>query len=80
VIVARHARLIQHSRVGFYERKQEGFGVFRTPEDIEKRKPYATSDLFQSINGIRLIYMGMRGKDIIVTRGEDPNCSPSHHR
>ena len=63
-------------RVGFYERKQEGFGVFRTPEEIERRKPYATSDLFQSINGIRLIYAGMRGKDILVTRGEDPNCSP----
>jgi hypothetical protein len=63
-------------RVGFYERKAEGFGVFRTPEDIEKRKPYATSDLFQSVNGIRIIYLGLRGKDILVTRGEDPNCSP----
>jgi len=63
-------------RVGFYDRKAEGFGVFRTPEEIEKRKPYATTDLFQDVNGIRLIYGGLRGKDVIVTRGEDPNCAP----
>ncbi len=63
-------------RAGFYDRKSEGFGVFRTPEDIEKRKPYATSDLFQSINGVRMVYLGLRGKDILMTRGEDPNCMP----
>jgi hypothetical protein len=63
-------------RVGFYDRKAEGFGVFKTPEEIEKRKPYATTDLFQSVNGVRLVYAGLRGKDILMTRGEDPNCSP----
>jgi len=63
-------------RSGFYDRKAAPFGVFRAPEDIEKRKPFATSDLFQGINGVRVLYGGIRGKDIRMTRGEDPTCPP----
>jgi hypothetical protein len=63
-------------RNGFYERKSEGFGVFRTPEDIERRRPMVTSDLFGGISGVRVVYLGISGKDIRMTRGEDPNCSP----
>lgn len=63
-------------RNGFYDRKAGGFGIFRTLEDIERRKPFATSDLFQGVSGIRVIYSGIRGKDIRITRGEDPNCPP----
>ncbi|HSL71592.1 MAG TPA: TonB-dependent receptor [Longimicrobiales bacterium] len=63
-------------RNGFYDRKSEGFGVFRTPEDIERRRPLVTSDLFGGISGVRVFYQGIAGKDIRMTRGEDPNCSP----
>jgi hypothetical protein len=63
-------------RQGFYERKSAGFGVFRTPEDIERRRPFTPSDLFQSISGVRVFYVDLRGKDIRMTRGEDPDCSP----
>jgi hypothetical protein len=63
-------------RAGFYDREAAGFGVFRTPEDVEKRRLFAASDLFLSTSGVRVEYAGMRGKDIRMTRGEDPNCSP----
>lgn len=64
-------------RNGFYDRKASGFGVFRTPEDVERRNLFAASDLFLGISGLRVEYSGgLRGKDIRMTRGEDPNCSP----
>jgi hypothetical protein len=63
-------------RAGFYERRAAGFGVFRTPEDVERRRLFAASDLFQSISGVRLDYVGLQGKDIRMTRGDAPNCSP----
>lgn len=63
-------------RAGFYDRKAGGFGVFRTPEDIERRNAFAPSDHFLSVSGVRVNYVDIRGKDIRMTRGEDPNCSP----
>lgn len=63
-------------RNGFYDRKAMGFGIFRTLEDIERRKPFATTDLFQGVSGIRVFHAGIRGKDIRITRAEDPNCPP----
>jgi hypothetical protein len=63
-------------RGGFYERRSAGFGVFRTPEEVERRNLFAPSDLFQGISGVRLNYVGIQGKDIRMTRGDDPNCSP----
>jgi hypothetical protein len=63
-------------RNGFYERRSAGFGVFRTPEDVERRRLFATSDLFLSVSGVRVFNAGIRGKDIRMTRGDDPNCSP----
>ncbi|HUF51585.1 MAG TPA: carboxypeptidase-like regulatory domain-containing protein [Longimicrobiales bacterium] len=63
-------------RVGFYERKGEGFGVFLAPEDIERRRPMMPTDLLRGMNGIRIIHMGIRGNDVRMTRGEDPNCPP----
>ena len=63
-------------RSGFYERRGGGFGVFRTPEDVERRNVFAPSDLFQGVAGVRLNYVGIQGKDIRMSRGDDPDCSP----
>lgn len=63
-------------RVGFYERQAGRFGVFLGPEEIERRRAQQISDLFRGINGVRVIYAGIRGNDIRMTRGEDPNCQP----
>src|SRR5690606_3969349 len=63
-------------RNGFYDRKAGGFGVFRTAEDVERRNAFAPSDDLQGVSGVRVNYGDIRGKDIRMTRGEDPNCSP----
>lgn len=63
-------------RNGFYERKSAGFGVFRTPEDIERRRAFSTTDHFQNTSGVRVFYAGIRGKDIRMTRGEVEDCLP----
>jgi hypothetical protein len=63
-------------RNGFYDRKAEGFGVFRTREDIERRRPMVTTDLFTGLNGVRIFHVGIQGRDIRMTRGENPNCPP----
>ncbi len=41
--------------VGFYDRREMGFGTVRTPEDLLKRPPLDLSDLFRGINGIRMV-------------------------
>jgi Carboxypeptidase regulatory-like domain len=63
-------------RAGFYDRRNAGFGVFRTPDDIERRRIFAPSDLFLSTNGIRVEYAGIQGKDVRMTRGADTDCRP----
>jgi len=64
-------------RVGYYQRKGAGFGVFIDPEEIERRGPLYTTDLFRNVSGVRVVPMGgLRGNDIRITRGEDPNCPP----
>jgi hypothetical protein len=64
-------------QVGFYDRKGAGFGVFLDPDEIERRRPLHTTDLFQRMSGVRVIHSGgIRGNDIRITRAEDPNCPP----
>jgi hypothetical protein len=64
-------------RTGFYDRRNGGFGVFKTPEDIERRNAFSATDHFQGIGGVRVYHTGgLRGKDIRMSRGEDSNCSP----
>jgi hypothetical protein len=64
-------------RTGYYERKAARFGVFIDPEEIERRRPMNTTDLFQRISGVRVIHVGgIRGNDIRITRAEDPTCPP----
>lgn len=56
---AKPARLDGTSRLDeFYRRRAEGGGTFITREDIDKRNPQRTIDLFMGIAGIRLTYRG----------------------
>jgi hypothetical protein len=64
-------------RVGYYERRSGRQGVFIDPEQIERQNPLHTTDLFRNVSGVRVISLGgVRGNDIRITRGEDPNCPP----
>jgi hypothetical protein len=77
VIVARsRAPDAALERVGFYERKAGRFGVFLDRDEVERKRPFYTTDLFRGMSGVRVINAGIRGNDIRITRAEDPNCPP----
>jgi hypothetical protein len=40
---------------GFEMRKSRGFGTFITREQIEKKNPRVTTDLFRSVSGVKLL-------------------------
>jgi len=40
---------------GFESRKARGFGTFITREQIEKKNPRVTTDLFRSVSGVKLV-------------------------
>jgi hypothetical protein len=48
------ARVPALERVGYYRRAAEGFGAFLDRAAIERRRAYATSQLFQGIPGVIL--------------------------
>ncbi len=52
VVVER--RELNLERVGFYDRRDEGWGEFVDLEDIEARAPAVTTDLFQRMPGVTL--------------------------
>jgi hypothetical protein len=52
---------------GFFDRQKMGFGYFTTPEDIEKRPPMRSRDLFRIIPGMAVGNVGRPGTDGIVT-------------
>jgi hypothetical protein len=54
----------------FFRRRQTGFGVYLTREDIDKRKPFRTPNLLVGIAGIRLrfYHSGPGGTDVEFSR------------
>lgn len=52
-VEAERQRIIPHlEKQGFYERMDEGFGQFITPEEIEERNPRYYDDLFREVSGL----------------------------
>jgi len=72
------------ARVGYYERKRLGLGRFIERDEIERRRPQRTSDLFLSMSGVRLVRRGslmdvlMRSgaASSMMTKVSDENCTP----
>jgi hypothetical protein len=52
IVAVGESRKYQLEVQGFYDRKEEGFGFFVTPEDIEKWAPANHGQLFRRIPGI----------------------------
>lgn len=48
------ARPSDRERAGFMERSRSGVGRYLTPDDIARRQPIVTSDLFRMVPGVRL--------------------------
>jgi len=62
---------------GFADRRHSGVGRYLTSEDVARRRPMVTSDLFRTTPGLRLEYASL-GDTWITMRGiTDDRCVPS---
>ena len=62
---------------GFADRRHNGVGQYLTAEDVARRRPIVTSDLFRTTPGLRLEYASL-GDTWITMRGTtDDRCVPS---
>jgi Carboxypeptidase regulatory-like domain len=52
--------------VGFQERRRTGMGTYLTPEDVARRFPIVTSDLFRNVTGVRY---DTHQSDLVFVRG-----------
>ena len=55
VAVVAEAPAIEKAFGGFEARKSRGFGTFITREQIEKKNPRVTTDLFRTVSGVKLL-------------------------
>jgi hypothetical protein len=55
VAVTAEAPTVDKAFGGFELRKSRGFGTFFTREQIEKKNPRVTTDLFRSVSGVKLL-------------------------
>jgi hypothetical protein len=55
VSVVADAPVIEKAYGGFEQRKSRGFGTFITREQIEKKNPRVTTDLFRTVSGVKLL-------------------------
>jgi outer membrane receptor for ferrienterochelin and colicin len=54
-VTAEPAPTVEKAFQGFEMRKSRGFGTFITREEIEKKNPRVTTDLFRSVSGVKLM-------------------------
>ena len=55
IAVTAEAPAIEKAYGGFEMRKSRGFGTFITREQIEKKNPRVTTDLFRTVSGVKLL-------------------------
>jgi hypothetical protein len=60
VTVEERIRGMALARNGFYERQNEGWGIFILPAEIEARKPADIVDMLRQVNGVRIEVSGRR--------------------
>ena len=65
------ARIREAGLAGFAERRRTGLGRFITPEDVARRAPLETSDLFRQLSGIRMDALGLRMRGVA-----ESECAP----
>jgi hypothetical protein len=67
-VVVTEDALVGLKRVGFADRQQSGIGRYLTSEDIVERRPIRTTQLFETIPGIRVVSDGRGGYNLRSTR------------
>ncbi len=65
------------NRSGFPERSRSGAGRYLRPDDIVRRQPIVTSDLFRTMAGVRLAPAADGMGEQLVMRGPFGSCSPA---
>ena len=55
IAVTAEAPAVEKAYGGFEMRKSRGFGTFITREQIEKKNPRVTTDLFRTVSGVKLL-------------------------
>lgn len=74
----RASRLSSGHVSGFHDRRRSGMGRYITAEDIARRHPVVTSDLFRTMSGVRLEYGDMGVERYVLVRGNMSEwCAPS---
>lgn len=72
------SRVTRESR-GFEERRRIGIGRFVTQEDVLRRQPLVTSDILQSIAGLRVERADnpIDGRRVVMSGALENRCSPA---
>lgn len=67
------------ARVGFYDRRAEGYGHFIDREEIERKAPGKVTDLLTGRTGVHVVHMGNGMYDIrtLLGRGFRGPCQPA---
>lgn len=73
----RASRVNDRNVAGFAERRHMGMGRYLTHEDVARRQPIFTSDLFRMIPGIRLDRVGLADTRISMRGIFADRCAPA---
>jgi carboxypeptidase family protein len=65
-------RMMDRQRAGFEDRRRRGQGHYLTAEDVARRQPVVTSDLFRMMPGVRV-----DGRANVTVRGGLGWCAPA---
>lgn len=60
----------------FHERRRSGVGAYLTPEDVARRRPTVTSDLFRMVPGLRVERTPYGDTEIQMRGTFDERCAP----
>ncbi|MBA3671284.1 MAG: carboxypeptidase regulatory-like domain-containing protein [Gemmatimonadaceae bacterium] len=72
-------QLVERDHSGFQERRHAGFGRFITEDDVARRQPLVTSELFRTVPGVFVEYDSTGTERRILMRSgfQTPRCSPA---
>lgn len=77
VRVSAARRLYDRDRNGFQQRRRSGLGRYLSSEEIARRQPLATSDLFRMVPGVRVGQDESGFERRLLVRGSFGWCSPA---
>jgi hypothetical protein len=71
------ASRLNENRRGFVERRRSGPGRYLTPEDIARRQPIVTSDLFRHVPGMRVERTELGDTQVLMRGTFADQCVPA---